>query len=45
MSAFFWSVDRIQRHRALGQCSVFLIKNPEEAAFSMEELKAMAANG
>jgi hypothetical protein len=41
----FWSVDRIRRHRALGQCSVFLRQNPEEAALSMEELKAMAANG
>jgi hypothetical protein len=38
-------VDRIRRHRALAQCSVFLRQNPEEAALSMEELKAMAANG
>ena len=41
----FWMVDRIRRHRALAQCSVFLKQNPEEAALSMEELKAMAANG
>jgi hypothetical protein len=41
----FWSVDRIRRHRVLGQCSVFLRQNSEEAALSMEEVKAMAANG
>jgi hypothetical protein len=41
----FWMVDRIRRHRALAQCSVFLKQNPEEAALSKEELKAMAANG
>jgi hypothetical protein len=41
----FWVVDRIRRHRALTQCSVFLRQNPEEAALSMDELKAMSANG
>jgi hypothetical protein len=38
-------VDRIRRHSALAQCSVFLKQNPEEAALSMEELKALASNG
>ena len=41
----FWMVDRIRRHRALTQCSVFLKQNPQEAALSMEELKVMATNG
>lgn len=41
----FWMVDRIRRHRCLSQSSIYLSRNPNDAALSMEELKSMLQNG
>ena len=35
----FWMVDRIRRHRALQQSSIFMRKNPSDATLSLAELK------
>jgi hypothetical protein len=39
----FWMNDRIRRHRTLSQANVFLQKNPEVGAMSMEEIKDLLA--
>lgn len=41
----FWIVDRIRRHRALSQCSIFLKHHPEEEALTMEPLQEMTRSG
>ena len=40
----FWIYDRLRRHRVLNQASVYLSKNPGDAALSVEELKAKLKN-
>ena len=39
----FWMNDRIRRHRTLSQATVYLKKNPEDAALTIDDLRQMVS--
>jgi hypothetical protein len=41
----YWMNDRIRRHRSLSQTTVYLKKNPQDAALSIDDLRTMLRDG